>query len=121
MGLVARYDASTIMMSLDGFPIKPSMTGAYVLYNDHAEALQAERDRAERAEKERDQLRAGVKRATTAEAALADARKVIERWQSYGCPDCGGDCASANPPVSCCIMRETHEWLSAHPAKETKG
>ncbi len=35
----------------------------------------------------------------------------LMRWQSTGCPDCGGDCASANPPVSCCIMRDTRASL----------
>lgn len=43
-------------------------------------------------------------------------REALERWQHYGCPDCGGDCASANPPIACCIMRETHEALTS--AKE---
>ena len=45
--------------------------------------------------------------ATVAEAENARLRDALLRWQNYGCPDCGGDCASANPPVSCCIMRET--------------
>ena len=35
----------------------------------------------------------------------------LRRWQNYGCPDCGGDCGSANPPVACCIMTETREAL----------
>lgn len=47
--------------------------------------------------------------------AMADRIEALEaalrRWESYGCPDCGGDCASANPPVACCIMRETFEAL----------
>ena len=40
-------------------------------------------------------------------------------WQSYGCPDCGGDCASANPPVSMCIMRETRDTIDRI-TKETR-
>lgn len=32
---------------------------------------------------------------------------VLRRWESYGCPNCGGDCSSVNPPVSSCIMKET--------------
>lgn len=35
----------------------------------------------------------------------------LRRWQNYGCPDCGGDCGSANPPVACCIMTETRKAL----------
>lgn len=42
---------------------------------------------------------------------IAALRTALERWQSYGCPDCSGDCGSANPPVACCIMRETMEAL----------
>jgi len=42
-------------------------------------------------------------------------REALSRWQSYGCPDCGADCASANPPVSCCIMRETRDALGKAP------
>ena len=43
-------------------------------------------------------------------AALIEA---LRRWESYGCPDCGSDCGSANPPVSCCIMQETRAALAA--------
>lgn len=32
-------------------------------------------------------------------------RSRLSEFQSYGCPACGGDCASANPPVICCPMR----------------
>ena len=39
-------------------------------------------------------------------------RDVVLRWQHYGCPDCGGDCASANPPVSMCIMQATRAALA---------
>lgn len=53
----------------------------------------------------------------TAADALAGLRVALERWEAYGCPDCGGDCASANPPVSCCIMRETHDALAALKAR----
>ena len=42
-------------------------------------------------------------------------RGSLMRWQSYGCPDCHGDCGSANPPVSCCIMQETRAALDAKP------
>ena len=35
----------------------------------------------------------------------------LRKWQSYGCPDCGGDCASANPPMLGCIMQETRAAL----------
>lgn len=40
-------------------------------------------------------------------------RAILRRWQAYGCPDCGGDCGSANPPVICCIMQETRSILEA--------
>jgi hypothetical protein len=46
-------------------------------------------------------------------AAERDAlRSALLRWQHYGCPECCGDCGSANPPVSCCIMRETRDALA---------
>lgn len=51
--------------------------------------------------------------------AAPDTRELVEllrRWESYGCPDCGGDCFSANPPVAMCIMSETRAAL----AKESK-
>jgi rubrerythrin len=51
-------------------------------------------------------------RAEAAEAENARLRDALLRWQNYGCPDCGGDCASANPPVTCCIMRETAAALT---------
>jgi hypothetical protein len=38
---------------------------------------------------------------------LAQATQMLKRWQDCGCPDCGGDCSSANPPVIGCIMVET--------------
>lgn len=44
-------------------------------------------------------------------AEVAALREALRRWQHYGCPDCGGDCGSANPPVSCCIMQETQAAL----------
>jgi hypothetical protein len=44
---------------------------------------------------------------------VAALREALRRWQHYGCPDCGGDCGSANPPVSCCIMIETRDTLAA--------
>ena len=36
---------------------------------------------------------------------------LLRQWEGYGCPDCGGDCASANPPISLCIMRETRNAI----------
>lgn len=38
-------------------------------------------------------------------------RIALLRWQNTGCPDCGGDCGDANPPVICCIMQETRAAL----------
>lgn len=46
---------------------------------------------------------------------LEAAQRVLQCWQCYGCPDCGGDCASANPPVAHCIMQETRAALAALP------
>lgn len=45
------------------------------------------------------------------EAERNKAQEVLLRWVRYGCPDCYGDCASAQPPVAACIMRETFEAL----------
>lgn len=42
--------------------------------------------------------------------AAADAiDEALDVWAQSGCSYCHGDCASANPPVSACIMRMTHE------------
>ena len=38
-------------------------------------------------------------------------RRVLARWQYSGCPNCSGDCGSANPPVTSCIMDETRAAL----------
>lgn len=38
-------------------------------------------------------------------ALLARAGEALKWFEDRGCPDCGGDCASANPPISMCIMR----------------
>ena len=45
--------------------------------------------------------------------AIKLAREALNRWQNTGCPDCRGDCGSANPPVNCCIMIETRDALAA--------
>ena len=47
----------------------------------------------------------------TVEAENERLRRVLARWQYSGCPDCSGDCGSANPPVMCCIMEETRAAL----------
>lgn len=44
-------------------------------------------------------------------------REALETFQSYGCPACGGDCASANPPVYCCPLQEARAALLATPAE----
>jgi hypothetical protein len=36
---------------------------------------------------------------------LETLRGRLAEIQAYGCPVCGGDCASANPPVVMCPMR----------------
>lgn len=43
----------------------------------------------------------------------------LKYWQSQGCPNCSGDCASANPPVTSCPLRETADALAA--LKERMG
>lgn len=43
--------------------------------------------------------------------ALLDA---LKRFHEYGCPDCGGDCSSANPPIALCIMRQAHDAITAY-------
>ncbi|NGQ91495.1 hypothetical protein G5V65_11360 [Rhodobacter sp. HX-7-19] len=46
------------------------------------------------------------------QARVAKLVAALKRWEHSGCPDCGGDCASANPPVSLCIMRETRAAIT---------
>lgn len=38
-------------------------------------------------------------------------RDALIFFRDLGCPLCSGDCASANPPVALCPMREAHEAL----------
>jgi hypothetical protein len=45
-------------------------------------------------------------------AKLGEAVERLRDWQSAGCPYCQGDCASANPPISWCIMAETRATLA---------
>jgi hypothetical protein len=54
------------------------------------------------------QLRANAHLMSAAPELLA----ALKRWEHYGCPDCGGDCSSANPPVACCIMQETRAAIA---------
>lgn len=51
-------------------------------------------------------------RAEAAEAKLEKAKRMLEWWQSTGCPVCSGDCASANPSPGTCIMKETSTTLA---------
>jgi hypothetical protein len=60
-----------------------------------------------------------VKRAKAAErkrdealAQVAALREVLDRWYCTGCPDCRGDCGSANPPVTLCLVREADAALT---------
>lgn len=46
---------------------------------------------------------------------LEASHQVLTAWQQNGCPDCGGDCASANPPVCGCLMQNTARVLSGRP------
>lgn len=43
--------------------------------------------------------------------AIDEARKLIGAVIQWGCPVCSGDCASANPPVSACPMRDYVQTL----------
>lgn len=45
-------------------------------------------------------------------------RAMVERFAYSGCPDCSGDCSSANPPVMSCIMRDANELLRAFRPKD---
>ena len=45
-------------------------------------------------------------------AKVAKLKAALKRWMQSGCPDCGGDCASAIPEVSSCIVRDTRAALN---------
>lgn len=44
-------------------------------------------------------------------------REALLIFQNHGCPMCGGDCGSANPPVSSCPMQEARAALATPPAQ----
>lgn len=54
------------------------------------------------------------------ESVWREMRAALEFFVTYGCPVCGGDCASANPPVYGCPMRAAHAALS-HPTPDACG
>lgn len=87
----------------DGLVVAANQLAALIAERDGKaqEAWQA-LDMWKRAASERDAARAQAKQAQT----------VLARWQHYGCPDCGGDCGSANPPVTYCLMRQTCDALA---------
>jgi len=75
-------------------------------------AAEAERNDAKRYAKAlEDQLAASEKAEMAAEARNEIARKALEFIQSFGCPVCGGDCSSANPPMHGCPMDEISRAL----------
>lgn len=58
-----------------------------------------------------------AKRIAELEAAVEAADKLAEYLADQiedGCPLCGGDCSSANPPVSYCAIREMTKDLTAY-------
>jgi hypothetical protein len=57
-------------------------------------------------------------RADRLAAMLKEAKEALRRWLDSGCPDCGGDCANANPPVALCIMQDTSALLASLEARE---
>lgn len=46
------------------------------------------------------------------DAEIERLKGLLNRWEQCGCPDCHGDCASANPPVLGCIMQDTRAALN---------
>jgi uncharacterized small protein (DUF1192 family) len=77
-------------------------------------------DRVKRLEAElaaaRGGLDAAVKDTLKYRGQVATLREALADFVSYGCPACGGDCASANPPVALCPMQNARAVL-----KETGG
>lgn len=58
--------------------------------------------------------------ALEARIAKADAlAKWVEGIIEDGCPKCGGDCSSANPPVAYCPMLEAMSDLAAYRESDT--
>lgn len=45
-------------------------------------------------------------------AAAPDLLEALKSFQSYGCPVCAGDCASANPPVHSCPMQMAYSAIA---------
>ena len=45
-------------------------------------------------------------------AAAPELVEALRRWMHTGCPNCSGDCGSANPPVMSCIRVETSRLLA---------
>lgn len=95
----------------------------YVTYSAH-ERLMIDKDQqltTLRAEVERhkaahettaEKLHFYIDETATLRAEIERLRGLLKSWESRGCPDCGGDCSAANPPVLCCIMQETRAALA---------
>ena len=97
--------------------ITQARDGRFLCHHDETwhETLYAAQDHAQAAYQREARIRSALT-VQPAPAQTPDVAALIEalrRWESYGCPDCGSDCGSANPPVSCCIMQETRAALAA--------
>ncbi len=92
------------------------------LLPEDAAALRADRDKhAMDAALSRTFEKAAHAERDTLAARMKVAEDALRRWQDTGCPDCSGDCGSANPPVLSCIMQETRSALTPPPsAGETR-
>jgi predicted S18 family serine protease len=92
--------------------VVPALQARADRLSDRIAELEAERDRhIGRANDQED-------RADRLSAMLKEAVEALRRWLNSGCPDCGGDCASANPPVALCIMQDTSALLARLEARE---
>jgi len=54
-------------------------------------------------------------------ARLAEATEIISYFESRSCPNCNGDCASANPPVTYCPMRAAVAFLAQQEQEAERG
>jgi hypothetical protein len=85
----------------------------YRVQEEHIAAMRAENERLlSEIESHKTTRRMWQERAEGLVAENEKLKATLRLFESYGCPACGGDCSSANPPVMGCPMQEARAALN---------